>query len=164
MYCPELLRTKLSNQTSFTTVLITPRISPTYYLQWRHEGKYIASFWSRRWGIPSAGRSHEHWANAFKLFCSTCSRWQHVLEMTRCVGFVCNGVISVPGLVLVLCEGLTAVLYPGQDMAHIRSPLLRTVYSRMMDDQRQRNADHSYVSNLWIEEIDLTKIIIRNIQ
>ena len=31
---------------------------------------------------------------------------------------------------------------------YIRNPLLRTVYSRMLEDERQRSEDHSYVSAL----------------
>ena len=30
--------------------------------------------------------------------------------------------------------------------AYIRNPLLRTVYSRMLEDERERSEDHSYVS------------------
>ena len=32
--------------------------------------------------------------------------------------------------------------------AYIRNPLLRTVYSRMLEDERERSEDHSYVSLL----------------
>ena len=42
---------------------------------------------------------------------------------------------------------------------HIRNPLLRTVYSRMMEDERQRNDNHSYVSS----HNEIRCLIIQNV-
>ena len=46
----------------------------------------------------------------------------------------------------VLISDWTIIQVSAMSGRHIRNPLLRTVYTKMLEDARQRNDDHSYVS------------------